>query len=159
MLHKSRIDLSESVRTDSSKLLQQSLASLSDLSLQVKHAHWNCKGPNFIAFHKFLDEVHDVLSELIDTIAERITALGGEAMGTLQNISQGSLLPQFPNGLYLVTKLIEKLAENFSLVGKQARKFIDTTADHGDAGTSDLFTEVSRALDHHLWLLEAHIQA
>jgi starvation-inducible DNA-binding protein len=37
------------------------------------------------------------------------------------------------------------------------REAIAKTADLGDADTSDLYTEISRAIDKQLWFLEAHL--
>lgn len=43
--------------------------------------------------------------------------------------------------------------------GAKVRQAIESTAREGDAGTSDLLTGISRDVDKHLWLLEAHLQA
>jgi len=38
-----------------------------------------------------------------------------------------------------------------------ARRAIDEAAGQGDADTADVFTEISRAADKPLWLVEAHL--
>ena len=43
--------------------------------------------------------------------------------------------------------------------GTHVRAAIGEADAIGDAGTEDLFTEVSRGLDKHLWFLEAHLQS
>lgn len=40
--------------------------------------------------------------------------------------------------------------------GRKVRTAIDESAKLGDAGTSDLFTGISRETDQSLWFLEAH---
>ena len=61
--------------------LQERLASLVDLSLTLKHIHWNVVGPNFIGVHLMLDpQVAGVLL-MIDDLAERIASLGGVPSG------------------------------------------------------------------------------
>src|SRR5262249_3942474 len=77
-----RNDLPLDLRRRVITILNQQLADTSDLRSQTKHAHWNVKGPNFIALHKLFDELVDQLSEYVDDIAERATALGGVAGGT-----------------------------------------------------------------------------
>ena len=42
-------------------LLGVRLANSVDLSSQMKQAHWNVKGPAFIALHEPFDKVHDVV--------------------------------------------------------------------------------------------------
>ncbi len=62
--------------------LQDRLASLIDLSMTLKHIHWNVVGPNFIGVHEMLDPQYEAVAEYVDKTAERIAALGGEPLGT-----------------------------------------------------------------------------
>ncbi len=75
-MYKTKIDLSEKIRRNVIAILNDRLADAIDLQSQVKQAHWNVKGPNFIALHELFDKISDVALEQIDEIAERITALG-----------------------------------------------------------------------------------
>ena len=44
-------------------LLNARLADTIDLQLQAKQAHWNVKGPNFIALHELFDKVAEAAEE------------------------------------------------------------------------------------------------
>jgi len=57
MAHETMNDLPESVRSQVSDLFNNRLAEAIDLQTQVKQAHWNVKGPQFIALHKLFDEI------------------------------------------------------------------------------------------------------
>jgi starvation-inducible DNA-binding protein len=92
-------------------------------------------------------------------MAERITALGGTAEGTIQAVVGRSKLPAYPLGLTEGRGHLEALAGALARFGKSVRKAIDETGKAGDADTSDLFTGISRNADKSLWLLEAHLQA
>ena len=70
-MHKTRIDLSEKTRRKVTDLLNARLADAIDLQTQAKHAHWNVKGPSFIALHKLFDDIAENIEEHIDTLAER----------------------------------------------------------------------------------------
>jgi starvation-inducible DNA-binding protein len=85
-------DLPERVRVEAIALLNQQLADALDLHLQAKQAHWNVKGPNFIALHELFDEVEEELEEHADDIAERAVALGGTAYGTARTTAKRSRL-------------------------------------------------------------------
>lgn len=61
--------------------LQKRLMALVDLSLTLKHIHWNVVGPNFIAVHQMLDPHHEGVQEMVDDLAERIATLGGVPSG------------------------------------------------------------------------------
>lgn len=156
-LHRTRIQLGDSVRSQSVLLLNQALADLSDLASQTKQAHWNVRGPQFYSLHLLFDSLATTVEEHLDTIAERITTLGGLANGTVRQAASASTLPEFPSnyeGLACVGSLIER----FGAAANSARQAIDATADLGDADTADLFTAVSRDLDKSLWFLEAHLR-
>ena len=63
-------------------LLGRRLHALNDLSLTLKHIHWNVVGPHFIAVHEMLDPQVDQVREMADDTAERMSALGGVPQGT-----------------------------------------------------------------------------
>lgn len=153
-----RIDLSQAVRSKSIALLQAQLADGLDLASQVKHAHWNVKGPHFIPLHELFDKLHEELEEEVDDIAERITALGGHANGTLRQGAAASRLPEFPADAIDGSAHLKALADRYAAFGKTARAGIDAADSGGDKSTADLFTQVSRSIDKHLWFLEAHLQ-
>ena len=158
-MHPTRIDLPTETRGSVVDLLNARLADAIDLHLQTKHAHWNVKGPNFIALHELFDEIATELDAYIDDMAERATALGGIAEGTLQAVTGRSRLEPYPVGLAEGRAHLEALANALARFGKSVRKAIDESGKAGDADTSDLFTGISRGIDKQLWLLEAHLQA
>src|SRR5581483_270323 len=98
MTSRTSIDVAPPTRAKMIDLLNQQLADTADLYSQTKQAHWNVKGPQFIALHELFDSLAEGLEEHIDTIAERITALGGTALGTSRETAQASRLKEFPIG-------------------------------------------------------------
>jgi len=157
-MYKTKIDLSEKVRRNVITILNERLADAIDLQSQVKHAHWNVKGPNFIALHELFDKISDALLEQVDDIAERATALGGTAEGTVAVASKRSKLKNYPLSITAGKDHLLYLATQLSAYGKTVRAAIDDTAKLGDADTADLFTGISRDVDKHLWFIEAHLQ-
>ena len=158
-MHKTKIDISPDVREKVIQILNARLADSLDLASQAKQAHWNVKGPSFIALHELFDSVAAGLVEATDEIAERITALGGIAMGTVRGAADRSTLPNYPADISTGKAHVEALSTSMAAFGKAVRADIDTTDELGDADTADLFTGVSRELDKQLWFVEAHIQA
>ncbi|MBU6200287.1 MAG: DNA starvation/stationary phase protection protein Dps [Xanthomonadaceae bacterium] len=152
-----RIDIAPKLRTHMCALLNQQLADTLDLYTQVKQAHWNVKGPHFIALHELFDKLAEDLEEPVDDMAERITALGGVAEGTARMASKASRLKEFPDGCIDGVKAVAALADRYAELAASTRAAIDKAAKQGDADTSDLFTGISRELDKALWFLEAHL--
>ncbi len=158
-LHETKIDLAEGKREKLITLLNQSLADSIDLVYQAKQAHWNVKGPNFIALHELFDRVATELDVHVDDIAERITSLGGVAMGTVRISAEKSSLAEYPHEISDGTAHVDALSTALADFGKKARTNIDTTDELGDKDTADLYTNVSRNVDKLLWFVEAHNQA
>ena len=158
-MHPTRNDLSTKTRTKVVEVLNARLADAIDLQFQAKQAHWNVKGPNFIALHELFDRIAGELGGQVDDMSERVTALGSTDEGTLQAVAGRSKLPVYPLGLTEGRAHLEALAGALARFGKSVRKAIDETGKAGDADTSDLFTGVSRGADKNLWLVEAHLQA
>lgn len=158
-LYPTRIDIAAEKRSQLAVLLNQSLAATSDLKSQAKQAHWNVKGTDFYQLHELFDEIAAELEEYIDMIAERVTALGGYATGTVRMAAADSILPEFPTDIITGMEFVTALADRFAIYAKHLRDGIDKSEELDDVDTSDLYTEVSRTIDKRLWFLEAHLQA
>ena len=88
--------LSETIREQAVALLNKHLAAAIDLQGQLKQAHWNVRGPTFIAVHELFDKVAGDAADYADLLAERAAALGGVAEGTIQVASANSFLVPYP---------------------------------------------------------------
>ena len=153
-----RNDIEPEVREEVVQSLNQALADTTDLQTQVKHAHWNVKGMQFQQLHLLFDEQAELLAGQADTIAERLTALGGRAHGTARQAAANSQLEPFPEDATDGVECVVALADRFAAHGANMHEWIDATAAMGDADTSDMYTELSREIDKQLWFLEAHLQ-
>ena len=158
-MYDTRNDLAADVRGPMVDLLNSRLADAIDLGTQAKQAHWNVKGPNFIALHELFDQVAEHVEDHVDTLAERITALGGTARGTIATVSRATSLKPYPSDIADGAQHVDALSGAVADFGAKVRKAIDESARAGDAGTSDLFTGISREIDKDLWFLEAHLHA
>jgi starvation-inducible DNA-binding protein len=127
-----RNNLNSNAKTVSIQVLGDLLADGIDLALLTQQAHWNLKGPRFIARHEMLDGFRTELDVHVDTMAERIVQIGGIAVGTAQGVGAGTRLAPYPMNIQL---------ENEHLLA------------------ADILTGYSRALDKALWFLEAQVPA
>jgi starvation-inducible DNA-binding protein len=157
-MYMSYIDLANNIRKAAIDLLQARLADAVDLAAQCKQAHWNVKGPNFIALHELFDKIASDVAGYADLIAERIATLGAIAEGTAVVAAERSTLPQYPLCIAKGAEHIEALATALAGFGKVVRANIEQAAEIGDRDTADIFTEVSRGVDKNLWFVEAHRQ-
>jgi starvation-inducible DNA-binding protein len=151
-------DLPAATRARVAELLNARLADCIDLQTQCKQAHWNVKGPSFIALHKLFDDVNEEVEEYVDLLAERVVQLGGVARGTARMAAEATTLDEYP----LVTDgedHVEALSSALAKFGAVVRKAIDQVDELNDADTVDILTEISRGTDKWLWFVEAHQQS
>ena len=153
-----RNDLKSNAKKVSIELLNARLADAIDLALITKQAHWNLKGPQFIAIHEMLDGFRAELDGHVDIIAERAAQLGGVALGTSQEVVKTSSLKPYPTDIHKTKDHLAALIDRYATVAKLARAAIDESDEAGDADTADIFTAFSRSLDKSLWFLESHTQ-
>ena len=158
-MFKTKNDLSEPTRVQAIELLNARLADAIDLQTQTKQAHWNGKGPHFIALHELFDKVNEDVEDYVDEIAERVVQLGGVAEGTARIAARRSSLSEYPANTVDGRSHVDALSSALAAFGKSARKGIDQANELNDLDTADLFTEISRGTDKWLWFVEAHLQA
>ncbi len=156
-MHSTRNTLPQAIRAKSIALLNRHLSAAIDLHGQLKQAHWNLRGPAFIAIHELFDKIADAAEGYSDKIAERAAQLGGAAKGTVQTAAQRSFLSPYKLGVAGEKEHLAAVDGALASFGDSVRKAIEESAEFGDADTADLFTEVSRGVDYQLWLVESHL--
>ena len=157
-LYPTKNNLPEAARREAVELLNQRLADCIDLQTQCKQAHWNVKGPAFIALHKLFDEVNEDVEEYVDLIAERVVQLGGIAEGTVGIVAKRSSLIDYPLALSSGSEHVAALSDALAMFGRTARVGIEEMNELEDADSADILTEISRGVDKWLWFVEAHQQ-
>lgn len=158
-MHKTKIDLPKETREKLVETLNARLADALDLKSQTKQAHWNVKGTSFIALHELFDQAATEVEGYTDLIAERITTLGGTALGTVRVAASKSTLSEYPLEISDGSDHVDALSNALADFGKKVREDIDNADEMGDAVTADVLTEVSRGTDKLLWFVEAHNQS
>ncbi len=149
--------LEDNARKTAIDVLSARLADATAMLLALKQAHWNVKGPNFIAIHELFDGVYDRLEPHIDTMAERIKQLDGMANGTAEHVAKESSLKPYPLDITSETDHIKAVVERLRDLGGKVREGIDATDEAGEADAADILTAMSRDIDKDLWFIESHL--
>lgn len=139
-------------------MLQDRLNSLTDLSLTLKHIHWNVVGPHFIAVHTMLDPQVDAVRLMVDETAERIATLGYSPVGT-----PGALVKARSWDDYSLRR-----ADAIAHLGALDLVYSSIIADHRqamekleglDLVTQDMLIEQLEHLEQFQWFVRAHIES
>jgi starvation-inducible DNA-binding protein len=157
-MYKNKVDLPENTKKQVVEMLNAKLADAADAYSQSKFAHWNVKGLNFYQLHLLFDTVAETVEPHVDMIAERITALGGVANGTIRQAVATSELPEYNvnavTGPEHLTALIDVLASYAASLRDAAGK----AADFGDDPTHDFFNQMIIDVEQKLYFLESHLE-
>ncbi len=155
-MHKTHNSLPEEQRTKLVEVLNRRLADSIDLMLQVKQAHWNVNGPQFLLLHALFGQIAYGIEGYVDLLAERIVQLGGCADGTASVVTRRTSLDRYPLEAVDGNDHVAALATVLASYGKHVRYAIGQATDLLDADSAALFTDISRDIDTWLWLVEAH---
>ena len=150
--------LPQNTRNASIQRLNRCLADSVVLHSQAKYAHWNVKGLQFYALHELFDDIADEFEDHVDEIAERITSLGGQALGSTYMATSASNIPPLPTTTVTGVEFIETLADRIAIHDANLAQDITAATEAGDLDTADLLNEISREVGEQLWFLEAHLQ-
>ena len=158
-MYPTKNDLPEGTRRQVIELCNARLADAIDLQTQTKQAHWNVKGPHFIALHELFDKVNEDVEDYVDLIAERAVQLGGGVEGTARSVAKRSTLPEYPVKAGSGRQHVDALSSVLAAFGKLMRGAIEESQRVNDQDTNDIFIEISRGVDKWLWMVEAHLQS
>lgn len=153
----SRVPQSEEDREHSIDLLNVALADTLYAKMSAKFSHWNVKGSGFYPAHLLFDKVAETLEEASDTIAERITALGGDAEGKLEEVFQTS---QFSYNVGANSQVYDHMKALADLLGQVSDRYqvgIREVADN-DMSTQDVFITLQRDVDKLIYFVETDLR-
>lgn len=156
--HALPLELEEPVRLEMTEQLNQLLADTIALRDLYKKSHWQVAGATFYQLHLLFDKHYGEQSELVDSIAERIQALGGVSLATAADVAETKQIERPPRGREAVPVQLSRLLDAHQIVIRQVRILARRAAQLGDDGTNDLVvSEVLRTNELQIWFLSEHL--
>ncbi len=136
--------------------LNEVLAGLLDTGLPARHAHWNVRGPSFMAMHDLFGKIAVDVDRHADAIAERTAALGGVADGTVQAVARESMLAPYPALAISQGEHVDAMSLRLAALASRVRRAA-TACDHDcDPVSAHLLLESAATIEKSLWLVESH---
>ena len=143
--------------TKIAEILQERLVGLVDLSLVLKHVHWNVVGPAFIGVHTMLDPQVAAVRLMADSTAERIAALGTSPDGRSGTLVATRTWGDYSLERALVPAHLGALDVVYRGLIAGHRTAIDELDDL-DPVTQDLLIEQTAQLEQFQWFVRAHLE-
>jgi starvation-inducible DNA-binding protein len=153
------IGLSDKQRQGVIDLLNQDLADSYLLLVKTKKYHWDVVGPQFRTLHKLWQEHYEALTLNVDAIAERVRALGGYPVGTMEGFLKICSLKEHAGTLPLATEMVSRLLEDHEQVIRNLRQHVNQCSEEfGDEGTADFLTGLMEQHEEIAWMLRSFIE-
>lgn len=136
--------------------LARLLAETYTLYLKTHNFHWNVTGPNFHTLHLMFEGQYTELATAVDTLAERIRALGQRAPGSYAEFAKLSAVKD-ASGTPDAEAMLAELAADHKLVAEQADRVLRVAQEHGDEGTASIAGDRIELHEKTVWMLTAHL--
>ncbi|OWY67079.1 DNA starvation/stationary phase protection protein [cyanobacterium TDX16] len=158
-MRKLNIGLSEEQRTGVIELLNKDLANSYLLLIKTKKFHWDVVGPQFRSLHQLWEEQYQALTETIDSVAERVRALGGFPVGTAKGFVEYGSIQEQADHVPLATEMVAQLVDDHELIIRNLREHIDKCSEEfHDEGTADFLTGLMEGHEEMAWMLRSFIE-
>jgi starvation-inducible DNA-binding protein len=144
----------QAARNEIAETLSRLLADTYTLYLKTHSFHWNVVGPHFVELHKLFEEQYGELADAVDTLAERIRALGSKAPGSYQEFGSLAKIADEP-GAPPADEMIRQLLEDNVTAARTAQDVVRAAEQRDDISTADLATQRVTVHEKAAWMLES----
>ncbi|MEO1592188.1 MAG: Dps family protein [Cyanobacteria bacterium J06632_22] len=151
------IGIDEQQRQTIAESLSRLLADTYTLYLKTHNFHWNVTGPMFNTLHLMFEAQYNELALAVDSIAERIRALGFPAPGTYSAYAKLSSIEE-TEGVPTAEEMIKLLVEGQEAVARTAREAFPAVDAANDEPTADLLTQRLQVHEKTAWMLRSLLQ-
>ncbi len=136
--------------------VNKQIANWTVLYTKLHNFHWYVKGPQFFTLHTKFEELYNEASVHIDELAERLLALEGKPIATLQeSLNEASV--KEAEGKETAEEMVEILVGDFTTVTGELKEAMDLAAEVGDETTGDMLLAIHQSLEKHLWMLRSFL--
>lgn len=156
---KPEIGIADKERAAVVDILNVLLADEAILYTKTRNYHWNVKGMQFNDLHKFLDAQYGELNEIVDEVAERARALGGNAIGSMAEFLKRARLKERAGIQPDAPGMLRTLLEDHETIIRYLRADLKISQEkYGDAGTSDFLTGLMAQHEKMSWMLRSFLE-
>jgi starvation-inducible DNA-binding protein len=144
----------QAARAEIAKALSKLQADTYTLYLKTHGFHWNVVGRDFYSLHKLFEEQYNELWENLDTLSERLRALGAKAPASNKEFAALTTIEE-ESGSPSAEDMIRQLLADNTKAARSAQAAADVADAHDDISTNDLATQRVTAHEKAAWMLES----
>ena len=118
--------------------------------------HWNLKGTQFFTLHAKLEELYEEAGDILDEVAERILALGGNPVSNMKEALEMATIKELGDCPKSADETIRALISDTDYWIKDSKEIADLADKEGDSVTNDMFNGYTKAYQKLAWMLKAY---
>jgi len=119
--------------------------------------HWNLKGSHFFTLHAKLEELYEEAGDILDEVAERILALGGNPVSNMKEALSIATIKELENGPKSTDQTIKALISDTDYWIKDSKEIAELADKEGDSVTNDMFNGYTKVYQKLAWMLKAYV--
>lgn len=136
--------------------LNQQIANWNVLYTKLHRFHWYVKGPLFFTLHAKFEELYNEAGLVVDQLAERLLAIGGQPVATMKEYLETATLVE-TNNETKASEMVTALVADYKQIKDELSSLANLAEENHDIITNDMATGLIESLDTHIWMLTAYL--
>lgn len=137
------------------KQLAQLQADAHSLWIKFHNYHWNVKGLQFAAVHKYTEDAYEDMAELFDDVAERILQLKGKAIVCPKELVENAKTPKVQKDSFSTSEVLELVREDYKYLLAEFKKLDELAEKESDTTSQTLAQDKIAELEKAIWMLDS----
>lgn len=136
--------------------LNLQIANWSVLYTKLHRFHWYVKGPLFFTLHEKFEELYNESALVVDQVAERLLAVGGEPIATMKEYVETATIQETDNESK-AAEMVATLVKDYSTINESLKELAENADSQNDSITTALAEDLIEKIDTHIWMLTAYL--
>lgn len=134
--------------------LLQAFANNFTYYLKSHNYHWSVTGPDFVQYHKFLEEIYDDAQDNIDTYAEKIRQIGAYPEGDYRDIVKNTQLMDPVDTVLDPMIIFANLMDDIDVMISQLQDAYDMAGEAREYGIQNFLADRMDAHRQQAWMIQ-----
>lgn len=136
--------------------LNVQVANWSVLYTKLHRYHWFVKGPQFFTLHEKFEELYNESASVVDEVAERLLAIGGEPVATMKEYIDIATIEE-TKGETNANEMVSSLINDYKHLKTEMKELAGLAEQYDNDAINDLAVGLLVKLDTHIWMLSAYL--
>ncbi|MFE8698885.1 Dps family protein [Cytobacillus sp. FJAT-53684] len=136
--------------------LNVQVANWSVLYTKLHRYHWFVKGPLFFTLHEKFEELYNESAGVVDEVAERLLAIGGEPVATMKEYLSIATIEE-TKGETNANEMVASLITDYKHLKAELKELAELAEQNENDVINDLAVGLLVKLDTHIWMLNAYL--